>query len=69
MDIKDLANKLYNMSCDLDLNDYQEESEQEIKSLEKALSLIYTESQQNFNYHHTNYKILLSCLERITSTN
>ena len=67
MDIKELANKLYNMACDMDFSDYEESKESELADIENTLDYLqaYGEINPTANQHFITF---LNCLKAIANT-
>lgn len=61
----DIAQALYNLSCDMDFNDYEEQKEIELEELENALAHIYTIAQNQYNADY--WRILWRALENLTN--
>lgn len=61
----EIANVLYNLSCDMDKNDYNETKQETINQLTDCLYYLKAicENSYNNDYFRTMYK----CLETITS--
>lgn len=57
---QEIANKLYELSKDMDWMDYEEEKEKILQDLENALYYLKAicENEYNFDYFRTFYKIL-----------
>jgi len=49
---ENIAEKIYNLACDMDFNDYQEQKQEEINQIEEALYTIkvYCENEHNRDY-------------------
>lgn len=65
-DPETIANGLYNLSLDMDFEDYNETKEKEISSLIDCLYQIKALAQNPYNNDY--YRTFLLCLDRITET-
>lgn len=61
----DIAKTLYDLSCDMDYMDYEEQKEIDLEELEHALAHIYTiaENPHNMDY----WRILWYALENLVN--
>ena len=61
----DIAQALYNLSCDMDLCDYEEQEEIELEQLENALADLYTIAKNQYNKDH--WRTLWRALENLVN--
>lgn len=64
IDTFEMANKLYEMSEDIDYNDYEENKQQELNELEEALFWLKTTAENEHNKDY--FRTLFNCLVTIT---
>jgi len=69
INIKDIANKLYYLSCDMDFSDYGENEKEDIELIIAALESLQSCVNSYDSYKYGHYRQLLLCLERIANTN
>lgn len=63
-DIKATATTLYNLSCDMDFNDYADTRDNDLNDLENALYTLNENAKNPLNSDF--YRTLAKCLELIT---
>lgn len=61
---REIAETLYNLSADMDAQDYKEEKEQELKDLTNALYDLKAICSSEYN--HDYYRTLWKALERLS---
>jgi hypothetical protein len=61
----DIASVLYKLSSDIDIQDYSENKEHEIRDLQECLYQLLAIAQNKYNSEF--YRTFWNCLERITS--
>lgn len=62
--IEEIATYLYNASCDLDYEDYEENKENELELLRSAIGKI-----KSYGCYNEDFKALYKALELITENN
>ena len=67
IDVEGIASTLYNMSIDLDNNDYQETKEKEINDIIEALYQLKAICENPYNKNY--YRTFLFCLQAIAENN
>lgn len=63
----DIAEKLYQLSCEQDFSDYSETKEKEVAEIEQALCYLHTLCCNKYNNDY--FRTFYNCLDRITSIN